>query len=100
MAHLETLQFFSNSLICELFFFLVIKWALLQSNDGKYVGASAWLNIIGLQGVKGDQFSETAITLINGIYGPSQNYNVIKVGWMVSTFKFDPLRLTICLLLL
>ncbi|KAH7652746.1 Neprosin domain-containing protein [Dioscorea alata] len=60
-----------------------VHWALLQSNDGKYVGARAWLNINGLQGVKGDQFSETAITLINGIYGPSQNYNVIKVGWMV-----------------
>ncbi|KAJ0975069.1 hypothetical protein J5N97_017034 [Dioscorea zingiberensis] len=72
-------------------------WAILQSNEGKYLGASAWLNICGLQGVKSDQFSQTVITVLNGIIGPSQNYNVIQVGWMVNPMLYGDLqtRLTV-----
>lgn len=58
-------------------------WAILQSDKGTYLGAKAWLSFHNISGVTHDQYSGAGITVINGIDGPSDNFNLIMVGWMV-----------------
>lgn len=81
---------------------MMLQFAQIKMARGKYYGSAADLNLYGLPDVGADQFSSSAIWVLNdgdGL-GPREQTNGITVGWTVSLLQqqqLNSLTLFVCL---
>lgn len=76
----------------------MLQFAQIKMARGKYYGSAADLNLYGLPDVGADQFSSSAIWVLNdgdGL-GPPEQTNGITVGWTVSLLQFINIRFVVC----